>query len=78
MFNIARKKAEKIVCPFNAAAELIMKQLFYRLLVSAFKVNELRYMQYGVAPHFSTGQNPLKKILRKDKFRRNQLRKAFR
>ena len=68
MFNIARKKVEKIVCPFNAAAELIMKQLFYQLLMSAFQVNELRYMQCGVTPHFSTGQNPLKKILRKDKF----------
>ena len=30
------------------------------------KVHESRYEQCGVTPHFSTGQNLLKKILRKD------------
>ena len=39
------------------------------------KVNESRHKQYGVTPHFSTGQNLLKKISRKD--RQNHLRKVF-
>ena len=41
------------------------------------KVNESRYKQYGVTPHFSTGENLLQKILREDKYWHNQLRKAF-
>ena len=32
------------------------------------KANESQYMQCGVTPHFSTGQNLLKKILRKDRY----------
>ena len=32
------------------------------------KVNESRCKQRGVTPHASTGQNLLKKILRKDKY----------
>ena len=35
------------------------------------------YKQCGVTPHFSTGQNLLKKILRKDKYWHNKSRKAF-
>ena len=31
----------------------------------------------GVTPHSSTGQNLLEKILRKDRYRHNQLRKPF-
>ena len=47
-----------------------------------FKVNESRYKQCGVNPHFSTAQNLLrtyweKNILRKDKYCYSQLRKAF-
>ena len=30
------------------------------------KVNESRHKQCGVTPHFSSAQNPLKKLLRKD------------
>ena len=41
------------------------------------KVNESRYKQRGVTPHFSIGQNLLKKRLRKDKYWHNQLREAF-
>ena len=41
------------------------------------KVNESRYKQRGVTQHFSTGQNLLKKILRKNKYWHNQLRKVF-
>ena len=32
------------------------------------KVNESRYKQCGVIPHFPTGQNLLQKIFRKDKY----------
>ena len=48
------------------------------------KVNESRYKHCVVTPHFSTRQNLLKKLLRKDKYWdiqskywHNQLRKAF-
>ena len=41
------------------------------------KVNESRYKQSGVTLHFSTGPNLLKRILRKDKYGDNQLRKPF-
>ena len=44
---------------------------------SSFKVNESWCKQCGVIPHFSTGQNILKKILRKDELWYNQMRKAF-
>ena len=43
-----------------------------------FKVNESRYKQFVVTPHFSLEQNLLKKISRKDKYWHSQLRKAFR
>ena len=42
-----------------------------------FKFNASRYKPCGATPHFSTGQNLLKKILRKDNYLHNQLRKAF-
>ena len=32
------------------------------------KVNESRHKQCGVTQHFSTGENLLKKILRKDEY----------
>ena len=32
------------------------------------KVNESRYEQRGVTPHFFTGQNLLKKFMKKDKY----------
>ena len=41
------------------------------------KANESQYMQCGVTPHFSTGQNLLKKILRKDRYWPNQLGKLL-
>ena len=44
--------------------------LMYNKMFTHFidlKVSESRYRQYGLTPHFSTGQNLLKKILRKDK-----------
>ena len=44
---------------------------------SSFKVNESWCKQCGVTPHFSTEQNILKKILRKDELWYNQMRKAF-
>ena len=37
---------------------------------------ELRYKKSGLTPQFSTGQNLLKKILRKDKYQQN-LKKLF-
>ena len=40
------------------------------------KATESWYKQRGVTPHFSTVQNLLKKI-EKDKYWRNQLKKAF-
>ena len=41
------------------------------------KANESRYKQRGVAPHFSTVKNLLKKILRKYEYWHNQMREAF-
>ena len=34
--------------------------------MKGIKVSESRYKQCGATPQFSMGQNPLKKILRKD------------
>ena len=46
-----------------------------------FKVNESRYKQCGVTPHFSIENNSienlLEQILRKNKYWHNQLRKVF-
>ena len=42
-----------------------------------FKVNKSQYKQRWVTPHFFTRQYLQKNILRKDKYRHNQLRKAF-
>ena len=42
--------------------QLVLYNLF------AIKVNESRYKQFGVTPHFSTGENLLKKILIKDRY----------
>ena len=58
----------------------IFAQYFFypTLLIPWFtKANESRYEPCGMTPNFSTGQNLLKKILRKDKYWHNQLRKAF-
>ena len=44
---------------------------------SSLKVNESRGKQCGVTRHFSKGKDLLKKILGKDEYWRNQLRKAF-
>ena len=41
------------------------------------KVNESRYKHCWVTQYFSNEQNLVKKILRKDKYGHNQLRKAF-
>ena len=41
------------------------------------EVNESRYEHCGVTPYFSTEQNLLKAILRKEKYLHNQFRKAF-
>ena len=35
---------------------------------TVLKVDESRYKQWGITPTFFTGQNLLKKILRKDKY----------
>ena len=50
----------------------------YVFSVSILKVNELRYKQCGVTPQLSTGQNLLKKVLRKDKYWQNLLKKISR
>ena len=52
-------------------------KMFNITLTQLLKVNESQYKQCGVTPHFSTGKNQLKKILRKDKCWHNQLKKAF-
>ena len=54
-----------------------MLQGNYSTNISQFKVNESQYEQCGVTQHFSTGQNLLKKILRKNKNWHNQLRTVF-
>ena len=46
-------------------------------MVLSLVVDESRYKQCGVTPHFSKRQSLLKKILRKDKYWHNRLRKAF-
>ena len=43
----------------------------------SIKVNESQYKQCGVTPHLFTRENLLKKILRKDKYWHNQLRKVI-
>ena len=35
------------------------------IMISFLKVNESRYKQYGITPHFSIGQNLLKKEMLK-------------
>ena len=45
------------------------KEAFLRLNFKVnFEVNKSRYKQSGVTPYFSTGQNLLERILRKDKY----------
>ena len=46
----------------------IKKLLTRRENALLFKVNELRYKQCGVTPHFSTGQYLFKRILRKAQY----------
>ena len=41
---------------------------YFLCLQERFKVNESRYKQCDVNSHFSTGQNILKRILKKDKY----------
>ena len=55
----------------------ITLNLSVRIAVKYIKVNKSRKEQCGVSLHFSIGQNLLKKILRKDKYWQNQLRKVF-
>ena len=45
----------------------VLFSLILNLNNFVFKVNELRYEQCWVTPHFSAGENLLKKLLRKDK-----------
>ena len=51
--------------------------MIYVAIIYVLNVNESRYKQCEITLHFSTGQNLLKKLLRKDKYWHNQLRKAF-
>ena len=48
-----------------------------KFITAIFKVSESRYKQCGVTQSISTGKIYWKKILRKDKYWHNQLRKAF-
>ena len=49
----------------------------YYLSVKVFSKLMNHYRQCGVIQHFSTGQNLLKKISRKDKYWHNQLKSYF-
>ena len=50
------------------AGPILLTQSIRNCLDDYVKVNESRHKQCGVTPHFSTGQNLLKKIFRKDKY----------
>ena len=75
---------------FKYSVGYIMKVISYRflfwwvfeynflvLIITNFTVNESRYKQCGVIALFFTGQNLLQKVLGKDKYWHNQLRKVF-
>ena len=47
---------------------LIKQQIWKKVLLLNFKVNESRYKPCGVIPNFFTGQNLLKNILQKDNY----------
>ena len=53
-------------------SEIIWWSFFEHVLIS-----ESGNIQFGLTQHFSTGKNLLKKILKKDKYWHNQLRKPF-
>ena len=46
----------------------VMQSKNYLYITSHIKVKESQYKQCGVTPHFSIGQNILKKTLEKDKY----------
>ena len=56
------------VCLEFFARTILLTQSIRNCLDEYVKVNESRHKQRGVTPHFSTGQNLLKKIFRKDKY----------
>ena len=60
-----KEKNEKVTMRIKHLRLLII-EIFKT--VNNLKVNESRYKQCGVTPHFSTGQKLLKRILRKDKY----------
>ena len=64
-----RRKKMNYCCLSQNYIQIFMKHSkTQRCIENPIKVNESSYKQCRVIPHFSTGQNLLKKILRKDKY----------
>ena len=46
---------------FPSSLKMTIIKAVFRKRTKSLKVNKLRYKQYGLTPHFSNGQNLLKK-----------------
>ena len=60
------RRAKNVKClHYLLKFQLFQTKYFYDDVSLFFKFNESRYKQGGVTPHFSTGENPLKKYQEK-------------